>query len=69
MLRQCRKLAQKPAFALNQTKALMNNEQDAIQQQISAELDIFLEALSTPAAKEAFDAFINKRPLNRDKFK
>lgn len=65
----CRKLAQKPAFALNQTKALMNNEQDAIQQQISAELDIFLEALSTPAAKEAFDAFINKRPLNRDKFK
>ena len=47
----------------------MNNEQDAIQQQISAELDIFLEALSTPAAKEAFDAFINKRPLNRDKFK
>ena len=65
----CKKLAQKPSFALKQTKLLMNNEQDAIQQQISTELDIFLEALGSEAAKEAFDAFINKRPVNRDKFK
>ena len=65
----CRKLSQKPAFALKQTKHLMNNEQDAIQQQISTELDVFLEALGSEAAREAFDAFINKRPVNQDKFK
>ncbi len=65
----CTKLAQKPAFALKQTKQLMNNEQDAVQQQISTELDVFLEALGSEAAREAFDAFINKRPVNRDKFK
>jgi len=65
----CKKLAQKPSFALKQTKLLMNNERDAVQQQISTELDIFLEALGSEAAKEAFDAFINKRPVNRDKFK
>lgn len=58
----CKKLAAKPTFALKQTKLLMSNEDDAIEKQISAELDVFLEALSSDAAKEAFDAFINKRP-------
>ncbi|MBU2976765.1 enoyl-CoA hydratase-related protein [Alteromonas sp. C1M14] len=65
----CNKLASKPVFAMTHTKKLLTTEQDAIQQQINEELDVFLEALNTEAAKEAFDAFINKRPLNTEKFK
>ncbi|MBU3022768.1 enoyl-CoA hydratase [Aestuariibacter sp. A3R04] len=65
----CNKLAAKPVFALQHTKQLMSNEHDAIEKQISAELDVFLEALASDAAKEAFDAFLNKRPVNTKKFK
>lgn len=63
------KLAAKPAFALLQTKALINNEVGEIQQHMDFELDIFIEALGTEAAQEAFDAFLHKRPINPDKFK
>ncbi|MEG3768632.1 enoyl-CoA hydratase [Alteromonas sp. 14N.309.X.WAT.G.H12] len=65
----CKKLASKPVFAMTHTKKLLNTEKEVIQQQINEELDVFLEALNTDAAKEAFDAFINKRPLNTEKFK
>lgn len=64
-----KKLVEKPAFALLQTKALMSNENKAIHDQMNMEMDIFLEALGTEAAKEAFDAFLHKRPLNPEKFK
>ncbi|NVK56158.1 MAG: enoyl-CoA hydratase [Alteromonadaceae bacterium] len=63
------KLAAKPSFALLQTKALLNNEADDIRQHMDYELDIFIEAMGTEAAQEAFDAFLNKRAVNPDKFK
>ncbi|GGF58613.1 enoyl-CoA hydratase [Alteromonas lipolytica] len=63
------KLAAKPAFALLQSKALITNEADAIRQHMDVELDVFIEAMGTEAAQEAFDAFLHKRPVNPDKFK
>lgn len=63
------KLVAKPAFSLRQTKALLKGENDRINQQMSEEFDIFLQALSAPAAQEAFDAFLKKRPINPEKFK
>ena len=65
----CGKLIAKPSFALSHTKSLLINEASEIKQQMNEEMDIFIEALSTAAAKEAFDAFLNKRPINPDIFK
>ncbi|GGW95676.1 enoyl-CoA hydratase [Alteromonas halophila] len=65
----CSKLAAKPAFSLNHTKSLMRNDDDAVMQQMNEELDVFIEAMNTEAAQEAFDAFLNKRPINPEKFK
>ncbi|QJR79399.1 enoyl-CoA hydratase [Alteromonas pelagimontana] len=65
----CQTLATKPVFALTQTKSLMKNESQMIHQQINVELDVFLEAMGTEAAQEAFDAFLHKRPVDRAKFK
>ena len=65
----CQSLAAKPQFALHHTKALLNNNKDAITQQINVELDLFLEAMTSEAATEAFDAFLHKRPVDPAKFK
>lgn len=65
----CQSLAAKPQFALSHTKALLDNDKDAVEQQINVEMDLFIEAMGTEAAQEAFDAFLNKRPVNRDKFR
>ena len=65
----CESLAQKPAFSLKHTKSLLVNNKDAIDQHINDELDLFLEAMTTEAAKEAFDAFLHKRPINPEKFR
>lgn len=65
----CDKLCAKPRFALSHTKALMDNEKNAIHEHMNEEMDIFLEALHTEAATEAFDAFLNKRPIDKNKFK
>lgn len=63
------KLIAKPSFSLRQTKSLLKGDADDVSQQINEEFDIFLEALGRGAAKEAFDAFLNKRPINPEKFK
>lgn len=65
----CAKLVGKPAFSLVQTKYLLKNDADDIQQQMNEELDVFIEAMGTEAAREAFDAFLKKRPINPEKFK
>ncbi len=65
----CQALAAKPQFALHHTKALLNHDKEAVEQHISVELDLFLEAMASEAAREAFDAFLHKRPLNPEKFK
>ncbi|RDV27348.1 enoyl-CoA hydratase [Alteromonas aestuariivivens] len=65
----CSKLVAKPTFALMQTKQLMCFDRDNIHQYMGIEMDVFLEALTTEAAQEAFDAFLHKRPIDPDKFK
>ncbi|MEW9797007.1 enoyl-CoA hydratase [Alteromonas sp. CYL-A6] len=67
--RVCQQLTQKPAFALTHTKNLLKNDSDAVIQQMNEELDVFIEAMSMDAAQEAFDAFLNKRPVNPEKFR
>lgn len=64
-----KKLAQKPNFALLQSKALLNSNIEDVEQHMAQELDVFVEALGTDAAQEAFDAFLKKRPINPEKFK
>lgn len=65
----CQKLVSKPAFSLTQTKLLLKNDADDVQQQMNEELDVFIEAMGTEAAREAFEAFLKKRPINPEKFK
>ncbi len=62
------KLVQKPRQALRQTKALMKTDGDDVLLHMNDELDLFLEHLATPQAKEAFAAFLEKRKPNPDIF-
>ncbi|AWL11609.1 2-(1,2-epoxy-1,2-dihydrophenyl)acetyl-CoA isomerase [Saliniradius amylolyticus] len=55
------KLAAKPKYALALTKKLMKYEQQAVTAHMNEELDFFLEQVQSPAAKEAFQAFLEKR--------
>jgi enoyl-CoA hydratase/carnithine racemase len=63
------KLCSKPAEALKQTKALLKNDTLNIKTHIDNELKWFVKAMQTEAAKEAFSAFIEKRPVDTQKFK
>ena len=63
------KLVEKPTFSLMQTKSLLKGDGERITLQMNEEFDIFLEALGTTAAQEAFDAFLKKRPINPEKFR
>lgn len=57
-----RKLAAKPSVSLMETKRLMKGaQQDAVLQCITEEATVFARLLRGPAAKEAFQAFIEKR--------
>jgi enoyl-CoA hydratase/carnithine racemase len=62
-------LAKKPALALQQTKALLRQDEACVAKHIDDELKIFVEAMQSEAANEAFTAFVEKRALNYDKFK
>lgn len=62
-------LAKKPAQALQQTKALLRNDLENVVAHIDHELKVFVEAMQSDAATEAFTAFIEKRAINYDKFK
>jgi len=59
------KLVSKPKMALVQSKALLRNQNAEIEKHIIAELAVFAEAMVSEAAKEAFSAFLEKRPVNR----
>jgi enoyl-CoA hydratase/carnithine racemase len=63
------KLRNKPVDALKQTKALLKNDMPNIKAHIDEELKWFVKAMQTEAAKEAFSAFIEKRPVDTQKFK
>jgi enoyl-CoA hydratase/carnithine racemase len=62
-------LAKKPAHALQQTKALLKQDTKNIAKHIDDELKVFVEAMQSEAATEAFTAFVEKRAVNYDKFK
>jgi enoyl-CoA hydratase/carnithine racemase len=66
---QAKKLAAKPAASLRLTKRLMKQGQmAAVAQQIKLESAQFGERLSSPEAKEAFSAFLEKRKPDFSKF-
>lgn len=58
-------LVQKPKTALLNSKKLMKADSSIVTEKMQNEMDIFVEMLKTPAAKEAFTAFIEKRSLDR----
>lgn len=55
------KLVSKPRQAMAFTKSLLKANHDEVAEHMNDELDLFIEQLGTPAAKEAFAAFIEKR--------
>lgn len=55
------RLARKPPEALALCRRLMRGETDAVSRQIEDEARIFAERLSSPEAREAFAAFLEKR--------
>lgn len=63
-----RKLSAKPRQSLIHTKALMKNNLDSIKLAMDNELDLFFQQLQSPAAKEAFSAFLEKRKPDPAKY-
>ncbi len=62
-------LTKKPSLALQQTKALLKYDANAVAAHIDEELKVFVKAMQSEPAKEAFEAFIEKRAVNYDIFK
>ena len=59
-----KKLVAKPKIALMQSKALLRNQNAEIEKHILVELEVFAKAMVSESAKEAFSAFLEKRPIN-----
>jgi len=55
------KLAAKPKDALRATKRLIRRAKESLGERIQAETKLFSQGLASPAAKEAFSAFFEKR--------
>ncbi len=69
-LERCRKLASQPASAVRDSKALLRiPHQSGIRDAIDREIDVFINRLSSPEAKEALSAFAAKRKPNFAQFK
>ena len=56
-----RRLAAKPPEAMRQSKRLMREDPDRVLQTMEAENAVFGRLLSSPEAREAFNAFLEKR--------
>ncbi|MBV5335753.1 enoyl-CoA hydratase, partial [bacterium] len=64
-----RRLAAKPAAALQEVKRLMRApDADALKRVMDAELACFQQRLASPEAKESFTAFLEKRMPDFSKF-
>jgi enoyl-CoA hydratase/carnithine racemase len=63
-----RKLADKPRAALRATKALMKRAEEPLQARIEAEIGIFSDLLTQPAACEIMTAFVEKRAPVRSRY-
>lgn len=59
-----RRLASKPPEALAAARRLMRGDPAAVSAQIEAELVAFKASLASPEAREALQAFLEKRPPN-----
>ena len=57
-----RRLAMKPPAALAAARSLLRGDQKAVSDRIAQEVEIFAERLQSAEAKEAFRAFLEKRP-------
>lgn len=55
------RLAEKPPAALALSRRLLRGDADAVARRIEEEVAIFAERLRSPEAKEAFQAFLEKR--------
>lgn len=62
-------LVAKPQHALMMTKQLLKTDTNTVAEHMNDELDHFIDAMRSEPAQEAFDAFLNKRPINPEKFK
>lgn len=62
-------LCKKPKVALRNTKMLMKSDANSVESHMNEELDFFIDAMRSEPAQEAFSAFLNKRPINTEKFK
>ena len=66
----CKRIADKPYYSLLTSKRLIKeNQQTQIQKTIQNEIEEFQKLLQQAAAKEILNAFIEKRPPNKDTFK
>ncbi len=65
-LKTAKKLAAKPREALRQTKSLLRRDFESVSDRIAAEAKVFKQALASDDAKEALNAFREKR---KPKFK
>jgi enoyl-CoA hydratase/carnithine racemase len=61
------RLASKPTQALRATKALLRRPQEGLLDRIAAEGEAFRAQLTSPEAKEAMTAFLEKRPADFSK--
>lgn len=64
-----RSLAQKPRQAVALARRLLRGDTSALEARIEEELALFSERIQSPEAKEAFTAFLEKRPPDFSKFR